>query len=133
MASLSSQEAPSTSRPDASGELTVKRPITVMLALALFMGVFVPVGAAVLLIYRTSAHSADQIAQTNEEALRRRAFDQLTAVGKIKKTQIENLFAERISDVRVLADSPFVRRAFQELDAAQDASGGSDGEPCAVG
>ncbi len=127
MASRSSQEARSTCRPDASGELTVKRPITTMLALALFLGVFVPVGAAVLLIYRTSVHGGDQMAQISEEALGRRAFDQLVAVREIKKTQIESFFAERISNARVLADSPFVHHAFQELNAALDAGGGFAG------
>ncbi len=126
MASRSSQDAPSTSGLHAPGELTVKRPIAIVLALALFLG-FAPVAVAVLLIYRTSAHGADRIAQTSEEALRRRAFDQLVAVSEIKKAQIENFFAGRINDARVLADSPFLRQAFQELDAALDAGGGSAG------
>jgi len=59
------------------------------------------------------------------KALEEKAFDALIAVRGIKKSQIEGFFAERIGDVKVLADSPFIVRAFKDLDAALDADGGA--------
>ncbi len=65
--------------------------------------------------------------KTADNALMKKAYDQLEAVRDIKKVQIESFFTERMGDARVLADNPFVREAFKELDAAFDAAGGTQG------
>ena len=123
MALLSSQEKRSTTILDNSGSLIVKRPIAIMLSLALFLLVLLPVGAAILLIYRASVHGADQIAQTSEKELRKRAFDQLIAVREIKKRQIEEYLNEAIFDTQAFARSRDVARLFTKLNEYHDATG----------
>ncbi|MCD6396675.1 MAG: methyl-accepting chemotaxis protein [Spirochaetaceae bacterium] len=58
------------------------------------------------------------------EALSDAASNQLAAIRAIKKTQIENFFAERMDDAIVLAENPFTHQAFKDLNAALDANGG---------
>jgi methyl-accepting chemotaxis protein len=57
-------------------------------------------------------------------ALKEKSYNQLIAVREIKKSQIENFFKERINDAKVLADSPFIKKAFKDLDAALEDGGG---------
>ena len=58
------------------------------------------------------------------KALSDEASNQLAAIRAIKKTQIENFFAERMDDAIVLAENPFTHQAFKDLNAALDANGG---------
>ena len=51
----------------------------------------------------------------------------LESIRDIKKSQIESFFSERLNDTLVLADNPFVRQAFKDLDAALKAGGGFAG------
>ncbi len=57
-----------------------------------------------------------------------KAFDQLIGVRSIKKEQIETFFGERLSDVRVLADSPFIAQAFKDMQTVFNSGGGALGE-----
>lgn len=52
------------------------------------------------------------------KALMKKSFDGLEAVREIKKNQIEGFFKERLGDVEVLANNPFVLQAFKDLDNA---------------
>jgi methyl-accepting chemotaxis protein len=63
----------------------------------------------------------------SEQALSDKAFNQLETVREIKKFQIESFFAERIGDIKVLANSPFTREAVKELNQAFNAAGGVTG------
>jgi len=56
--------------------------------------------------------------------LREEAFAKLTAIREIKKNQIEGFFAERQSNARTLAENPFVRDAFEQLDTVFEENGG---------
>lgn len=53
--------------------------------------------------------------RTASDSLMRKTYDHLTSVRKMKKTQIERFFQERLGDVRVLAKSDFTRQAMEEL------------------
>ena len=57
--------------------------------------------------------------------LREEAFKKLTAIREIKKNQIEDFFAERMANVEVLANDPFVIDAFKALDEVFEAGGGA--------
>ncbi|NQU63180.1 MAG: hypothetical protein HQ517_02690, partial [SAR324 cluster bacterium] len=59
--------------------------------------------------------------------MEKKAFEGLVAIRGIKKAQIEGFFAERIGDVTVLADNPFIKQAFKDLDLALHADGGALG------
>jgi methyl-accepting chemotaxis protein len=48
-------------------------------------------------------------------ALSQKAFNQLTTVREIKKSQIESFFAERLGDIRVLAGNPFTLEAAKAM------------------
>jgi methyl-accepting chemotaxis protein len=61
----------------------------------------------------------------SEKALMKAAYSQLEAITEIKKVQIETFFGERIGDVNVLADNPFVEQAFHALEDAMVESGGA--------
>ncbi|MCP4337397.1 MAG: HAMP domain-containing protein [Desulfobulbaceae bacterium] len=61
----------------------------------------------------------------SEKALMKTAYSQLEAIQEIKKTQIETFFGERIGDVNVLADNPFVEQAFHALEDAMIEAGGA--------
>ena len=62
------------------------------------------------------------------KALMEESFAQLEAIRTIKGNQITSFFNERLGDVRVLANDPFVIQAFKDLDAAFEEGGGSKGE-----
>lgn len=66
------------------------------------------------------------VRQSNE-ALSESAFNHLQAVREIKKHQIEAFFAERISDIKALANNPFTIGAMKDLDKAYESGGGSKG------
>lgn len=53
--------------------------------------------------------------QISTSTLKEKSYNQLTSIREIKKTQIENFFAERKSDIAVLAQSPFTIEAVKEL------------------
>lgn len=59
----------------------------------------------------TSLHKASS-------ALSRQSYNQLESIRNIKKSQIESYFRERIGDVRVLANNPFVQQAMKDFDSA---------------
>lgn len=61
----------------------------------------------------------------SEKALMKAAYSQLEAIQEIKKSQIETFFGERLGDVNVLANNPFVEQAFQALADAMIEAGGS--------
>ncbi len=63
----------------------------------------------------------------SSSALSEKAFNQLKTVREIKKNQIESFFAERMGDIKVLANNPFTQSAVNDLQAAFSASGGSMG------
>ena len=65
--------------------------------------------------------------QKATSAIMQSSFNQLEAIRGIKKSQVEGFFSERLGDVRVLADNPFVVQAMKDLDAAFDAGGGFAG------
>ncbi len=56
--------------------------------------------------------------------LTKASFNQLTAVQQIKKVQIETFFHERMGDVRVLANSPYVKQAFLDMNNVFADTGG---------
>lgn len=60
-------------------------------------------------------------------ALEKNAFQQLQAVNTIKKVEIRRFFKERIGDVKVLANNPFTKKAFNDLRKPYDEAGGSLG------
>ncbi len=66
-------------------------------------------------------------ARKTTQGLMQASFNQLEAVREIKKSQIESFFFERMGDIKVLADSPYVLQAFRELDAAFEEAGGARG------
>ncbi len=59
------------------------------------------------------------------KALMNGSYHQLEAIRTIKSKQITSFFNERMGDVRVLANDPFVLQAFKDLDAALNAGGGT--------
>ncbi len=61
----------------------------------------------------------------SQKALMKAAYSQLEAIQEIKKVQIETFFGERIGDVNVLADNPFVEQAFHALEDAMIEGGGA--------
>lgn len=61
------------------------------------------------------------------KALEEKAFNQLVTVREIKKAQIKSFFAKRLVDIRILADSPFIQQAMEEIDAAFNTAGGTKG------
>lgn len=63
-------------------------------------------------------------ANLSNKALSQTAFNQLEAVREIKKFQIESFFAERVGDIKVLANNPFTISAMKEIDAAFRNAGG---------
>jgi methyl-accepting chemotaxis protein len=60
------------------------------------------------------------------KALDKAAFNQLVAIRDIKKSQIATFFKERVGDAKVLANNPFTIKAFKELDAIFDKTGGME-------
>ena len=68
-----------------------------------------------------------QAVSTARQSFVQDRFAQLESIREIKKGQIEKYFAERMGDISVLADNPFVHRAFKDLDAAFRESGGITG------
>lgn len=61
-----------------------------------------------------------------EKALMQTAFNQLEAIQEIKRAQISSYFEERLGDVNVLGDNPYVEEAFSELNMAMKSAGGAD-------
>jgi methyl-accepting chemotaxis protein len=61
------------------------------------------------------------------ETIHHEAVIKLTQSRKIKKSQIERYFTERMNNIRVLAKNPFVKQAFKDLDIALDQGGGQAG------
>ncbi len=57
--------------------------------------------------------------------LKKAAFNQLTSVQRIKKVQIETFFNERMGDVSVLANDPYVKQAYIEMNQAYTDNGGA--------
>ena len=55
--------------------------------------------------------------------LKKQAYNNLEAVNNLKGKQISKFFAERIGDVKVLANNPYTKRAFHELNLVYDAAG----------
>ena len=99
-------------------ELKVRRPITVTLGLSLFLGVLVPVGVIVGVMYNTTAGGVDDIARFTKEELKVRAFDQLVTVRESTKRQVETHFNEVVRDVEAMSKNPYIREAFAELESA---------------
>ncbi|MBF0311343.1 MAG: HAMP domain-containing protein [Magnetococcales bacterium] len=62
-------------------------------------------------------------AQQADHELMREAFNQLSAVRAIKKTQVERYFGERLGDIGVLARSGDVRRGLAAMQKAFEAEG----------
>ena len=62
-----------------------------------------------------------------KDALEMEAFNKLVAIRTIKKNQIEGFFNERLGDVKVLADNPFIVEAFKNLDEIFQKDGGVNG------
>jgi len=62
---------------------------------------------------------------TAKTELKGQAFRQLESVRNIKKVQIENFFSERIKNVSVFAANPYIIEAYNQLQNAFIASGGS--------
>lgn len=62
------------------------------------------------------------------QALSDQAFNQLKAVRQIKKSQIESFFAERLGDIRVLANNPFTLAAAKDLSRVFLDGGGVGGK-----
>ena len=122
MASPFSHDTPLAPGSVGSGTLTVRRPITVMLAAAMALGVFAPVCAVVVLMYSTATDGADQITVTAKEELATQIFSKLEAMRDNKKVQIEEYFAAIARDIESQASNPTVRDAFLELDAAAAAA-----------
>jgi len=85
-----------------------------MLLIFLSINLLAIASITIFSIYRSSGELTDK------------AFNQLLTVESIKKTQIENFFNERIGDARVLANDPYVKQAFIELNNALDENGGSE-------
>lgn len=65
----------------------------------------------------------------SKNALLDRTYDQLTSIKKIKESQIEQFFSERLGDAKVLANNPNTVQAFNDFhEAEEDAkSRGIDG------
>lgn len=61
------------------------------------------------------------------KSLMHKSYNQLKAIRTIKLKQISSFFNERLGDVRVLANDPYVLQAFKELKAAFNAGGGVQG------
>jgi methyl-accepting chemotaxis protein len=70
---------------------------------------------------------SQQAVRTARQSFIQDRFAQLESIREIKKNQIERYFAERMSDISVLADNPFIRQAFKDLDAAFRKAGGVAG------
>ena len=62
-----------------------------------------------------------------ETALEEESFAKLAAINILKESRLEAFFEERLADIRVLADNPFVKEAFLAMDAALDEAGGQAG------
>lgn len=73
------------------------------------------IGVAVISIFISILVNSIFVYILSKKALLNQAFNQLNAVSEIKKMQIEKFFDERMDDVRVLADSPFVYQAYKEM------------------
>ncbi|MHC4697517.1 MAG: methyl-accepting chemotaxis protein [Planctomycetota bacterium] len=82
----------------------------------------VPVCGVVAVMYRTTAHGADQISQTAEEELRAHSFDYLMTLRDFTKRQFEQYVEELVHDIEAMAKNPFLRDAYLELDAAAAAA-----------
>ncbi len=54
--------------------------------------------------------------QKASDSLKNETVNKLTAIGQIKKANLENFFFERGGDVQVLADDPYIVRAIKDLD-----------------
>ncbi|MCB2187799.1 MAG: HAMP domain-containing protein [Deltaproteobacteria bacterium] len=61
------------------------------------------------------------------ETIAEQAFSQLSAVRQLKKRQIERFFHERLRDVQVLAQDPYVLEAYQALKRVHETEGGVAG------
>ncbi len=61
------------------------------------------------------------------KALMAGSYHQLEAIRTIKGKQITSFFNERLGDIKVLANDPYVLQAFKDLDAAFEAGGGARG------
>ncbi|XPV77915.1 MAG: methyl-accepting chemotaxis protein [Desulfovibrio sp.] len=59
------------------------------------------------------------------DSLMEKSYGQLQAAREIKKNQIEDFFAQRLSDVSVLSENPYVLRSYKYLERAFRTAGGS--------
>lgn len=64
---------------------------------------------------------------TTKAELNQQAFRQLESVRNIKKEQINNFFSERINNLSVFAQNPFIIRAYNDLKRAFTEAGGVNG------
>ncbi len=92
--------------------LSIRIKIALLAVTTIFIAVF-----TVSLISITSA----------KNALEEDAFQQLKAVNTIKKVEIERFFKERIGDAKVLANSPYTKKAYYDLMRPYNNAGGSLG------
>ncbi len=58
--------------------------------------------------------------------LQEEAFRQLETIRNIKKVQITDYFNERLSDIIVLSDNPFIKNAYRDLREAFYSTGGTE-------
>ncbi|MBU1011128.1 MAG: methyl-accepting chemotaxis protein [Bacteroidetes bacterium] len=82
------------------------------------IGAFLLVGIIPLAILGIMAVTSSTTALSQE------AFNKLEAIRQIKKFQIERYFAERMGDIKVLANNPFTIKAMKEINAAFQLAGG---------
>jgi methyl-accepting chemotaxis protein len=59
------------------------------------------------------------------DALSDQAFNQLHSIRDVKKNQIQRYFSERLGDAAVLANNPYIKQAFKDLNAAFSSGGES--------
>ncbi len=85
------------------------------------MGLFLFVAIVPLVISITLSQ------MMSSKALMRSAYEKLEAIRTIKKKQISSFFEERMGDVLVLADNPFVVQAMKDLNGVMAAEGGAAG------
>lgn len=64
----------------------------------------------------------------SKAALEKQAFNQLVSLCKVKKTQVESYFHERMSDVQALAGNPIVVEAVQDLEDAMLSEGANSSD-----
>ncbi len=115
MASRSTHSDVSNAGSTGGDDLTVRRPITVTLAVFLIIGVLVPMGAIIAVTYRSNHRAHHELTAIAQRELADRAFDHLVSIREIKKAQIEAYFDQALRDAGVFARSRDVAVLFAEL------------------